>query len=102
MEQIIPPDLPVGQVRCAAHRPPCPCPCLPGRSPAGRAARGWLPVCWKPCPWPGRLLLPSSYCPLACLPARSYKQFLQQAAQELRGMRGGPGGVQLFNLSPAW
>ena len=41
-------------------------------------------------------------CLWACLPARSYKQFLQQAAQELRTIRSGPGGVQLFNLSPAW
>ncbi|KAL4439922.1 hypothetical protein ABPG75_002923 [Micractinium tetrahymenae] len=32
----------------------------------------------------------------------SYKQYLQQAAQELRAVRNGPGGVQLFNLSPAW
>ncbi|EFN52829.1 hypothetical protein CHLNCDRAFT_138268 [Chlorella variabilis] len=32
----------------------------------------------------------------------SYKVYLQQAAQELRAMRNGPGGVQLFNLSPAW
>lgn len=32
----------------------------------------------------------------------SYKQYLQHAAQELRAARNGPGGVQLFNLSPAW
>ncbi|KAL4423740.1 hypothetical protein ABPG75_001041 [Micractinium tetrahymenae] len=38
---------------------------------------------------------------LACVYG-GYKQYLQQAAQELRAVRNGPGGVQLFNLSPAW
>jgi hypothetical protein len=34
--------------------------------------------------------------------SEGYKAYLQAAAQELRAVRNGPGGVQLFNLSPAW
>ena len=32
----------------------------------------------------------------------AYKQYLQTAAQELRTIRNGPGGVLFCNLSPAW
>lgn len=87
MEQVLPADLPIQQVRKRS---------APGCAPAALPVSAWAA-------WQLRCLTPitSSRLPPP-LHTRSYKQWLQQAAQEVRAARNGPGGVQLFNLSPAW
>ena len=62
----------------------------------------------QPTPCPAALRPPCIYATAtAVLPpthmcTHSYKHYLQLAVHELRSIRSGPGGVQLFNLSPAW